>query len=376
MQEELLQKGGNVDSHDGRDFLLSRYLKIKEGALGSTPFNWDEGYDVEKDLSFKLPLKDQKQSLSCVGQSSSYYKQLYEFYLKRVSKEKSAKSIYSQIFLPYGGAYLRDAMLLMRDTYGINTEEDVPSYEYGDETSEKFMRDKSWMNETLTSKAKYFMNSDAYRVDLFGMDDFAKAIQTGKGCLMGIIGCNNGTWYSKFPKPPTDNTPQNQLWSHAIVGVAAVKIDGKNYIKIKQAWGPKVGDQGYQYLGGEWFTEDGKWIFNPWVFCPKIMFKQENLKHATAYTIFIKKQLEDGTSKRFQRQGFCINKNNENKLIIASESIVTKLREDISQKEYKDSKGQSFWAFSTPKITIEISDSDYNNLKKYDQNWNTLEDTI
>jgi len=362
------------DGHDGRDRLFSDYLKIYERAFGSKPFDWENGYDVEKYLGFKLPIKNQQNSLSCVGQGSSYYKQLYEYYLKRVSKEKSAKSVYSQIFLPQGGAWLRDAMRLICD-YGINLEEDVPSYQYGDNVPEEFIRDKSWMNYSMTKKAKYYANSSYYRIDGFSIDDFAKAIEIGKGALIAVTGNNNGTWYSKFPKPPTDDIPQSELWGHAVVAVGALMIDNKKYIKIKNSWG-NIGENGYQYLGEEWFTSDGKWIFNPWVFCPKIMFKQDDLKNATAYTIFIKKITEDGSEIRKQRQGFCIERNGEKKLIIASESIITKLREDIAQKEYKDVSGNSFWAFSTPKITIEISDSDYNNLKKYDQSWNTLEDNI
>lgn len=362
------------DLHDGRDYRFSIYLDRYEIRFGSKPFDWDKGYDVEKELGHKLSLKNQQNSLSCVGQATAYYKELYEYYLKRVTKEKSAKSVYSQIFLQNGGAYLRDGVILVKN-YGINLEEDVPSYQYGEDVPEEFIRDKSWMNNILTKKAKYYANSDCYRIDGLGIDIFAKALEIGKGYLMGVSGCNNGTWYSKFPKPPTTETPQNEIWGHAVCAVAAVKIDGKKYIKIKNSWG-NIGENGYQYLGEEWFSDNGRWIFNPWVFCPKIMFKQEDLKHATAYTIFIKKINEDGSESRFQRQGFCIKKGDENKLIIASESIVTKLREDISQKEYKDANGNSFWAFSTPKITIEISDSDYNNLKKYDQNWNTLEDNI
>lgn len=362
------------DLHDGRDYKFSEYLNKYETRFGYKPFDWDKGYDVEVELGHKLSLKNQQNSLSCAGQGTAYYKELYEYYLKRVTKEKSAKSVYSQIFLQQGGAYLRDAMMLVKN-YGINLEDDVPSYQYGEEVPEEFIRDKSWMNYSMTKKAKYYANSDCYRIDGIGIDTFAQALEIGKGYLMGVSGCNNGTWYSKFPKPPTLETPQNEIWGHAVCAVAAVKIDNKKYIKIKNSWG-NIGENGYQYLGEEWFSNDNRWVFNPWVFCPKIMFKQEDLKHATAYTIFIKKINEDGSESRFQRQGFCIKKGDENKLIIASESIVTKLREDISQKEYKDANGNSFWAFSTPKITIEISDSDYNNLKKYDQNWNTLEDNI
>ena len=365
-------KGAIEDLHDGRDRLFTDYLE----RAGSKPFDWDKGYDVEKELGIKLSIKDQKSSNSCVGQSVAYYKELYEYYLKRSQTEKSARSIYSQIALSLpGGAYFRDGMMLAKN-YGINTEHDVPSYEYGEEVSENFIRNKSWMSQQLTDKAKYYANSDAYMINGIGIEVFAQALEVGKGYVMGVRGTNNGTWYNKFPKPPTLSTPQGQLWGHAVTAVGAEKINNKKYIKIKNSWGLQVGENGYQYLGEEWFGDEGRWIFNPWVFAPKIMFKQEHLKHATAYTIFIKKINPDGSSERKQRQGFCINKGGENKLIIAGEAIITKLREDIAQKEYKDSKGQSFWAFSTPKITIEISDSDYNALNKYDQSWNKLEDVV
>ena len=222
--------------------------------------------------------------------------------------------------------------------------------------------------------AKKFSNQNFYTLRGVGIDVFAKAIIVGKGAVIGVVGTNNGTWNSKFPKPPALGTPQSKLWVHAILAVGFVKIEGKLYIKIKNSWGT-IGENGYQYLGEEWFANYGMFIYNPWVICSKLMFTQKDLKHATAYTIFIKKITDEG-STRTQRQGFCINKEGQNKLIIANESIVTKLREDISQKAYKDAKGETFWAFSTPKLTIEITNEEYNALDKYDQSWNKLNDIV
>lgn len=365
--------GLREDLHDGRDFPFGAYLESYEDKLGEIILDWNKGYNVEKDLGIVFPVKNQGVSGSCVGQSVAGYKEFIEYYLKRSTTEKSAKSIYSQIALPQSGAYFRDGMKVACE-YGINTEKEVPSYIYSVPGDEAFMQDKRWMNKEMAELAARFSNQNFYSLKGYGIDVFAKAIIIGKGAVIGVVGTNNGTWTSKFPVPPAIGTPQAKLWGHALLAVGFLIINGKKYIKVRNSWGT-IGENGYQYLGEEWFANYGLFIYNPWVIASKLMFTQKDLKHATAYTIFIKKVTEDGSS-RTQRQGFCINKEGENRLIIANESIVTKLREDISQKAYKDSKGETFWAFSTPKLTIEITNEEYNALKKFDQSWNKLEDTI
>ena len=375
LKEEQFGKGALPDLHDGRDFPFGAYLESYEDKVGEIKIDWKTDYKGKDNLYYKFPVKNQFISLSCVGQACAGYKEVVEYYLKRSLTQKSAKSVYSQIALPQGGAYFRDGMKIITE-YGINTEEEVPSYQNG-VAEEAFMKDKSWMSDGLTKSAARYANQGYYSLAGADIDVFAKAIKIGQGCVMGVIGTNNGTWTSKFPKPPSTTTPYSALWGHAIIGVDAffeaedaVMINGKKYIKIKNSWNG-VGEDGYQYLGEEWFSDGGQFIYSPWVIASKLMFTQKDLKHATAYTIFI--QTETG---RKQRQGFCIFKDGENKLIIASEAIITKLREDISQKEYKDAKGESFWAFSTPKITIEITANDYNALNKFDQSWNDLEDNL
>lgn len=361
------------DLHDGRDFPFGAYLESYEDKLGEIILDWEKGYSVEKELGIVFPVKNQGVSGSCVGQAISGYKEFIEYYLKRSTTEKSAKSIYSQIALPQSGAYFRDGMKVACE-YGINTEKEVPSYIYSAPGDEAFMQDKRWMNKEMAELANRFANQNFYSLKGYGIDVFAKAIVIGKGAVIGVVGTNNGTWTSTFPVPPAINTPQAKLWGHALLAVGFLIINGKKYIKVRNSWGT-IGENGYQYLGEEWFANYGMFIYNPWVIASKLMFTQKDLKHATAYSIFVKKVTEEGSS-RTQRQGFCINKDGENKLIIANESIVTKLREDISQKAYKDAKGETFWAFSTPKLTIEITNEEYNALKKFDQSWNKLEDTI
>jgi hypothetical protein len=363
--DKILKNAARRDLHDGRDFPFRAYLESYEDKIGEVKLDWDNDYKEIKEI-YKFPTKNQMGSSSCVGQTCAHYKEAVEYYLKRCEVEKSAKSIYSQIALPNGGAYFRDGMKKITG-YGINTEYEVKSYKFDGTTDEIFMTDKSWMNDIMTNRAKRFANQSYYSIRTHDIDVFAKAIKIGKGCVMGVIGNNNGTWHSKFPKPPTLSTPQNQYWYHAVAGANYVRINGKKYIIIKNSWG-NIGENGYQWLGEEWFENQGRFIYSPWVVASKLMFTNNDLKHATAYSIFIK----SGESRR-QVQGFSIFKDGMNKLIIADEAIITKLREDISQKEYKDTKGESFWAFSTPKITIEITEEEYNALEKYDQSWNKID---
>lgn len=372
LKEENFGTGLVADLHDGRDFSFGTYLESYESKIEEVALDWDKGYNIEDDLAFKFQVKNQQSSSSCVGQATSSYKESVEYYLKRSTTPKSAKSIYSQIALPGGGAYLREGIKTACN-YGINTEADVPSFRYG-VANEEFLTELNWKTKEMIDKAAIFANQNFYSLSGIGIDTFAKAIKIGKGALVGVIGINNGTWNSKYPVPPKITDPQGNLWGHALFAVGYLKINNKKYIKVKNSWGT-IGDNGYQYLGEEWFDNYGRFILNPWVIASKLMFTNKDFKHATAYTIFIKKVTDTG-SERFQRQGFCINKDGENKLIIANASIVTKLREDISQKAYKDATGNTFWAFSTPKVTIEITNEEYNALKKYDQSWNIIEDNF
>jgi len=240
------------DPRDARDYEADHIL------FGSAPFEWKAGYDVEKDLGIKLPVKDQGSSSSCVGQSiatGAYIMNIEEMQGKGFEgkedqlPEFSAKSVYSQISLGAGiGAYTRDGLQLLKD-YGINRESKVPSYRGGRPPTERYMLDKKWMKRATKHNARNFRSKE-YRFlqDKKDIDLVAKAIRDSHFVILGFHGSNDGGWSTKFPKPPTYRN-----WSHLVAAVGAEVIKGKKYIKIINSWGKNVGDKGIQWISEDYF---------------------------------------------------------------------------------------------------------------------------
>jgi len=56
-----------------RDPIDPRDFRYEEVAAAGEPVDWEKGFDVEKELQFKLPIKNQDGSGSCTGQGWSYY---------------------------------------------------------------------------------------------------------------------------------------------------------------------------------------------------------------------------------------------------------------------------------------------------------------
>ncbi len=93
-----------------------------------TPFNWQDGYDVEKVVGV-IKTKNQNGSLSCGGQAGAYFMQVQSLLKKipLINSEMSAKSIYSPYHQQGGG------MSSLSLSYGLSSqgcarEEQVPSY--------------------------------------------------------------------------------------------------------------------------------------------------------------------------------------------------------------------------------------------------------
>jgi hypothetical protein len=247
------------DKSDSRDYCFE--------ALGTKPLtdkDWQEGYDVKKVLGINIPVRNQGISYRCVGDAFAYYRAVLEAHLRRRYRDISPKSIYSLISLGHNrGAYLRDGAKTLKDL-GALYENILPSVDGQGQPTEEWNRDKSWFNEEIKEIMELLKVSDYYRVTDFSMDGFAKAIRDGMGSVAGIRGTNNGTFHSAEPKPPTLQTPTNQIWGHAIY-FGAFGIDDKGkYVEFLDSMGEGSGNKGWKKLREEWFAHNGKWIFNPW----------------------------------------------------------------------------------------------------------------
>lgn len=209
-------------------------------AKGTAPFDWSKPYSVEDDIGFLLPDKDQGTSGSCGLQMASFYDQAL-----RRSGEKSAHYGYQQIYQPGGGTFAGDIGYLLK-SQGLSQEKLCPSYNNGIVPDEVYMT-----RHDITP----LMKADAATAEItnysfilqFNIDTLAQAIRDNYGIGGALMGQNNGTWLTSFPKPPT-----NPEWGHFVYFGRAKMINGKKYLGFKNSWGPTVGDKGWQYISEDY----------------------------------------------------------------------------------------------------------------------------
>ena len=266
MNPDSFGKGALPSKKDKRDFSYSQIA----GAV--QPFDWNTGYDVEKNLGIKLVIKDQGQSGSCGGQAWSYYGAILTYVYDKKFVDRSARFIYSQTFYPNGGSTGRDnSDLVVKQGWG--RESLVTSYDNGKPPTEAFMRLKTGITDAVQLDAA-LDKALSYASVNSSIDEIACSIRDNNGCVLGVVGQNNGTWLSKFPSPPTKGE-----WRHWMYAVAALVIDGKKYIKVVNSWGVDTGEAGYQYLPEEYFT--GGWIFEAWTIMMNAIYRHTFSKPMT-----------------------------------------------------------------------------------------------
>lgn len=237
--------GAIKDVPDERDYKWSR-------VAGASLFDWDKGFDVEKELGIKLKTKDQGRAGSCGGQAWSYYGAVIEAQATKTMEERSAKFIYSQTVVPPAGSNGRPNCEICINQ-GWALESDCPSYENGKPPSEEFMQ----RVQDITAKAR---NNATYSKALVyanvnpNIDLIANAVQANYGCVIGIEGQDNGTWLSTYPKPPMKTE-----WAHWLYVGGAVKLNGKKYLKVKNSWGDSIGANGWQFIGEDYFEAHKVW---------------------------------------------------------------------------------------------------------------------
>ncbi len=249
---ELYGKGAIPDSLDSKDYKYEQIMGV------GVPFDWNAGWEIPH----QLKMESQNGSLSCVGQSWAKYAEELEMVENKNFTDLSAKDIYQRIFAPQGGAEIRLGGKLVVNL-GVNTEEDVPSYENGIPPSETYMRKFiGGDEEALIYKSKSYAS-----VVPSSIDHIAQVIRDNLGCVSGFNGDNAG-WATAFIKPPLKTE-----WGHAVYLIGAQLINGKKYIKFQNSWGRGWGEGGYGYFDESYLSN----IFSLWTLIdqanPKTMLK-------------------------------------------------------------------------------------------------------
>lgn len=245
--EEELKGKGYIHSSIPR-LVRPKKDKLVFKAGTPTPFDWSKGYDVEKELAttlnqpnFRLPVKDQGQSSSCGGQSSSSLASVLQTLLTKNFEERSARDIYSHVFYA-GGGTTSDRLEKLLLTRGVATEAIVSSYQNGAAPTEAYMTVKQETPDVLND-AINAIEETSVSINFSSIDSIAQGIRDCHGVVCAFQGSNNGTWLSANPQPPKDG---QELWGHYVYLGKASLLNGRKTISFLNSWGKDTGIQGWQ----------------------------------------------------------------------------------------------------------------------------------
>ena len=253
--------GAHVRTPDPRDFPFSPL----EVAQASAPFSWATGYDVEVDLGMKLTVKDQGQSGSCGGQAFATYGQALRIAYAKDAAERSAKFLYSQVYVPVPGGGSSDRELArIAQGQGFGLEKDVSSYMGGNPPvtpTEAFMERAQDITGLARIDAAKDKISFAYAFPTINLDSVAQACAASKGIVLGLRGSNNRTWTDVSPRPPSyaPVVASNGIWNHYVYGGKPKIYNGKKGIWILNSWGKDVGQGGWQFIDEDYFASGAIW---------------------------------------------------------------------------------------------------------------------
>lgn len=224
-------------------------FQLEEVCEALPAFDWEKGFDIEAKLNLKIPIKSQGRSSSCVGQAWAYYCGVLEALEIKKYRDCSARWFYSQIYLPQGGAYLRDGGQITVKQGA------VPSYYVPDYKTEDEMRKKDWAID-VPQVAKLYLKDSYVSIPKRSIDQIASIMLEHNGFISGVR-TNFKNWKVTFPKISSVQ-PQG---GHAIYFGKVKLINNKKYLGFPNSWGEAIGDKGWQWLGEEW-VNSGR-FFNP-----------------------------------------------------------------------------------------------------------------
>ena len=237
---EHLGKGAVRQPEDPRD-LQAAFV------LGAPVVDWSKEFRQPEP-----PNEDQGSSGSCVAQAWSY------FHFQVHPLNWSRRDLYSRIFLPQSGAYLRDGGKQIKAN-GQATRDQAPD---PSPETEAHMRSKDGITADME---RIGLEADYLAVNGKSIDAVATAIVGAKGCVIGVEGTNAGWRDIANPRPPQDGDP-GVIWGHALYCFGYHTHDGVKCVIAKSSWGDDGGTT-VHHIKQNYF--DSGFTFDGWTLIPK-----------------------------------------------------------------------------------------------------------
>ncbi len=227
------------------DYFGDRAWRHEEISMAPTPVKW-----VEKTAFKTYPKKNQGTSGSCTTQALAKQLSVDELSENGEYRELSARSIYPYVVVPGGGS---NSIVATKHAvkFGITLESLLsPAL-----TEEGMVSDKGYLKDAKIIAQVY--KPESFIECATDFETIASIIQKfrddGKEKVITatVIGKNNGTWQSEFPKTPAGQNEPG-LWYHRIVITDYGMIGGKKVLAIDNSWGENIGRKGQQFLTEEY----------------------------------------------------------------------------------------------------------------------------
>jgi C1A family cysteine protease len=240
-------KGALKQPKDLRDYRL-------EVVAGAEPL------PVEFSIRDRIGLiKNQDGSGSCVSQAFSYYTEVLNQIETGQKVQLSARDIYSLVYQPQSGSYLRDNAKKIINS-GVIPESKAPSYMNGVPPTEEFMRDRSDITSEAQEEGMVYLAKTFVTWDNANFDSFKRAIYQGNGAVIAAWG-NDMCWTTNSGIIQVPDNASQCNWGHGIYCTGWKVINGVEHLEFINSWSAIWGDKGFGYMP-KGYIEKG-FVFNP-----------------------------------------------------------------------------------------------------------------
>lgn len=240
--DETLLTHGVADRPE--DYAQPRAWRHEEIAGAPIPADWKEKDPLKDFVTY--PKRNQKSQNSCTCYQLAKQLSIDELTENGVWRELSPRSVYPYQVVQGGGA---NSLLVTKHAakFGMTLEHLLKT---DDLTEEEVVKDTGYVTDAKQVALIYA--PDHYIECVPTIENIATILETfkaagkKKGITFSVVGQNNGTWRSTYPKPPTSKTLAP--WYHRVIATDYGLIGGKKAISIDNSWGDGIGNKGQQFL--------------------------------------------------------------------------------------------------------------------------------